>query len=715
MSSQNSARQRLVDEIDKKTKLISSNDLLHQLVEHQKESKSEQHDFSALIKALQTIADKPGAITAEQFQSISELRTTSVEHAVGQLQRELVTALGASKINEDKFAAELVEKLTGALHDTIGQPIANGLSRLDSRIAELAEDTVTLEMLTTSLNNQVKQPLTSKLEELVVEHRQTNQGIFAMTEVIGTLTDQNTNHLTQDQLSLALQTEVRNPIVTAIDEAKVHSQQTVDGVSRLEDKLSVLDVLLEVCITQDDLGNALTTHIEKPLVGKLNEIAAENRQTNQGVYAISEELSAISNQNSSLLNEEQLISAMRTELQLPLVSSINETKRHAYNTELGIEKLFSSSESVVEGLDRLSKSRMDEFEHLVKKMGVEIVEPITSELHDTNKAVTQFAAVSDDLNLNVVASIAKLEETTEKVVEFEERTLTKLDDFTESMDRSLNEFAENSTKALTAISGEVKAIVELGSISIEQQTSAFSQMITDSEAMFQRQADTLKVVGQESAGLMSAARQELESGLGDIDSKVLNMSFTVQKELERFRTDYQTNLNQYFNEQTRLLDVSLNEQKSGLNEVIENFKGVFEEEYTKRSSLLNDLDEQYVKLAQAAERVQAMAKSLGLENAEWVGQLQLVNNSIGRQVADLGKAYAQSSAQFSQLAEQMRPEMDDYFKRANRSVEEYFSAFDATSHRIYSRLDRAVDLMSTMIEEVQNEKAQLAEKVELSA
>lgn len=60
----------------------------------------------------------------------------------------------------------------------------------------------------------------------------------------------------------------------------------------------------------------------------------------------------------------------------------------------------------------------------------------------------------------------------------------------------------------------------------------------------------------------------------------------------------------------------------------------------------------------------------------------------------------------------MRPEMDDYFKRANKSVEEYFTAFDATSSRIYGRLDRAVDLMSTVIEEAQHEKAALVVKKE---
>ena len=396
------------------------------------------------------------------------------------------------------------------------------------------------------------------------------------------------------------------------------------------------------------------------------------------------------------MSDSQLREALADVISTPIFSKLEEINIHAASTVAGIEDL--------------SKSRMEEFEHLVEKMGEEVVKPVTNELSDTNKVVSRFADVTDELNQNVVNSVQEMSKATETVVNFEKQTLVKLGDFADSMDRSLNEFADNSTQALSAISDEVKGIVVLGNESIEQQTKSFSAIIADSKSMFDEQANILKRVGMESALLMKSAKHELETGLGDIDTKVKDMSSTVQSELERFREDYQQNLTHYFTEQNRLLDASLNEQKSGLNEVVDNFKAAFEDEYQKRRTLFLELDKQHEQLAEAAERVQSMAKALGLEKASWTSEIQLVQQSIGRQVADLGKSFSEASTQFELVASQMRPEMDDYFKRANQSVEEYFASFDAASSSIYDKLGYVAELMSTVIEEAQQEKASLKEE-----
>ncbi|WP_298444474.1 MotA/TolQ/ExbB proton channel family protein [uncultured Ferrimonas sp.] len=611
-SVQSKSRQKLITEIQKKSKLISGNDLLHQIVEHQKESKSETMDFSSLISAIQGLIDKPSAMTSEEYSAIAQINAVQIDSSIDKLRKELIASLAPLKLDEGVLAQQL------------------GLQ-------------------------------------------------------VGTVLERN----------------VAKPIT--------------DGLSDISHKVSCIDDLVAKTVTRSEIDDSLQRHVSVPITARLHEVVDESRQANQAMYAVSQALEALQQSNANPLTQEQLVVALITQVKQPLVEAIRSVKEDTSQIDSGVDQLTMSSAQVVASLNELSKSRMDEFDYLVKLLGDEVVKPVTVELHDTNRAVTKFASVSDDLNKNVVSSIGKLEETTEKVVEFEQRTLVKLDAFTVSMDRSLNEFATNSTKALSAISEEVKGIVQFGSRSIEQQTQAFSVMIGASESMFQEQAITLKAVGVESAQLMNSARHELESGLGDIDSKVVSMSSTVQRELERFRELYQQKLTFYFTEQNRLLDESLNDQKNGLNEVVDNFRGVFEDEYMKRSSLLSDLDQQFVQLAQAAERVQSMAKAMGLEKADWVSEIQLLNHSIGRQVSDLGKAYAESSAQFTQLATQIRPEMDDYFRRANSSVEQYFSAFDATSSRIYSRLDRAVDLLNTMIEEVQQEKEQLADKAETLA
>ncbi|GAM73606.1 putative membrane protein [Vibrio ishigakensis] len=595
IAAQAKRRNTLLLKMQQSSKLMSGNDLLHQLVEHQKESKSDLLDFSELTSAIQQLVAKPSAMSAAEYQEISSRNSHSLE------------------VSLDKLKSALSHELKSLQQDE--QLLANAISH---------------------------------------------------------------------KFSESLKTEVTAPI----------SQE----LSTITTKVGAIDTLVDKTLTHDQLEESLVRSVTAPTTHKLDEIVTENRQINEAMFSLSNVLESLSQSQASPLTEEQLINALQVELQQPL------------NTRL--DQSNSTAAEIKHGIEELSRSRMEEFEHLVEKMGEEVVEPVTSELSETNKVVSRFADVTDDLTKQVEVSNSEMTKATAELVKFQTDTLGKLDSFAGSLDRSLNEFADSSTKALSEISEEVTGIVKLGNESIEKQTIAFSTIIADSKDMFDEQATTLRSVGDESAKLMSSARQELETGLGDIDSKVSRMSNTVQTELESFRDAYQASLTEYFEEQNRLLDESLNEQKSGLNEVVDNFRGVFEEEYTKRKELLEDLDKQFIQLAEAAERVQSMAKAMGLEKASWASEIQLVQQSIGRQVADLGKAFAESSTQFAAVASQMRPEMDDYFKRANKSVEEYFTAFDATSSRIYGRLDRAVDLMSTVIEEAQHEKAALVVKKE---
>jgi hypothetical protein len=371
-------------------------------------------------------------------------------------------------------------------------------------------------------------------------------------------------------------------------------------------------------------------------------------------------------------------------------------------------EMLTVSNKTVNAVDNLAKARADEFEGLIEKMGEEVVLPITTELANTNKVVKDFAEISNELNQSVTKTVEEMAKATATVENFELHTLEKLNEFAESMDSSLNDFADNSTAALKSITDEIQSIVELGSSSITLQTDAFSKIIQESDAIFKQQSQTMTDVGEKSAALMTTAKQELESGLGDIDSKVSSMSSTIQIELERFREEYKEKLTSYFTEQNNLLDSSLNAQRDGLNDVVDNFKAVFEDDYSKRSNMLNDLNLHHKQMVDVIERVQTMAKAFGLENASWVDTLQLQSQHVSRQVADLGLSFSKASEEFKLLSGQMRPEMDDYFKRANKSVSEYFSSFDATSSRIYSRLDSAVDLMVTVIEEANQEKQELA-------
>ncbi|ANO33142.1 hypothetical protein A6E01_07940 [Vibrio breoganii] len=654
IASQAKSRNEKLLKIQQNSKLVSGSDLLHQLVEHQKDSKNELADFSKLVDALQSLINKPSALTGEQYERFSEQNTRTLEQGISALHKDLISTLLSLKQDEDVLGKSLAQHVGSAIESGVTEPLRQDLSNITSKLSgidTLVDNSITPEVLGESLEAKVTAPTVSALEQVAHESQQINTAMFAMSEVLGTLTQQSAEPLTQAQLVDALQHELQHPLLQKLSAL----QSTSEGITT---KLGGIDTLVENSIAQGVLNT-----------DKLLE---------------------------DQMSDSQLREALADVISTPIFSKLEEINIHSASTVASIEDL--------------SKSRMAEFEHLVEKMGEEVVKPVTNELSDTNKVVSRFADVTDELNQNVVNSVQEMSKATETVVNFEKQTLVKLGDFADSMDRSLNEFADNSTQALSAISEEVKGIVVLGNESIEQQTKSFSAIIADSKSMFDEQANILKRVGMESALLMKSAKHELETGLGDIDTKVKDMSSTVQIELERFREDYQQNLTHYFTEQNRLLDASLNEQKSGLNEVVDNFKAAFEDEYQKRRTLFLELDKQHEQLAEAAERVQSMAKALGLEKASWTSEIQLVQQSIGRQVADLGKSFSEASTQFALVASQMRPEMDDYFKRANQSVEEYFASFDAASSSIYDKLGYVAELMSTVIEEAQQEKASLKEE-----
>ncbi|MEZ8990200.1 hypothetical protein AB4342_12540 [Vibrio breoganii] len=639
IASQAKKREKVLRQIQNNSKLVSGSDLLHQLVEHQKESKNELADFSSLVDSLQSLVNKPSALTSEEYEQVSGQNAKALEQSISTLNKDLISVVSSIKQDEELLGKTLAQHIGAAFETGVTQPLREDLSNITNKLSgldTLVDNHVTPEILENSLETKLTNPVVSAIDQVAQESQQINTAMFAMSEALDSLTRENNEPLTQAQLVDALQQELQQPLLHHLSVLQSSSTNIAQGVSNSNE-------LLKAQLSEPQLRSALAEVVSTPIFTKLEEIN-------------------------------------------------------------------SYSASTVAGIEDLSKSRMDEFEHLVEKMGEEVVKPVTNELSDTNKVVSRFADVTDELNQNVVNSVQEMSKATETVVNFEKQTLVKLGEFANSMDRSLNEFADNSTQALSAISEEVKGIVVLGNESIQQQTESFSTIIAESKSMFDEQANTLKNVGLESASLMMSARQELETGLGDIDNKVLNMSSTVQNELERFREDYQQNLSHYFTEQNRLLDESLNEQKSGLNEVVENFKSAFEDEYQKRRTLFLELDKQHEQLAEAAERVQSMAKAVGLEKANWTSEIQLVQQSIGRQVADLGKSFSEASTQFALVASQMRPEMDDYFKRANKSVEDYFASFDAASSGIYDKLGYVAELMSTVIEEAQQEKAKLKEE-----
>ena len=397
--------------------------------------------------------------------------------------------------------------------------------------------------------------------------------------------------------------------------------------------------------------------------------------------------------------------------------------------------------------DIKEQSQKELVELMIGEMKVHLIEPVSIELQKTSEAVANSNDLSTQLNRNIERVVTSTSETVASIDEFQKETMVKLQEFAESLKTILSSFKDDTQGAMSTIATEVQSLLDGASTGLAEQRDAFEQsavrassafegiktsmdsalderqskekvlfdgvesrinmLIEGSSDAFKQQTTVLENVGEQASKLMTSAKEELQAGLGDIDEKVKSMSTTVQSELETFREQYQQNLTSYFEQQNNLLEGSLSKQRDGLNDVVENFRKVFESEYQARHNLLQELTAQYQKLEASAQTVERVAKAIGLNEASKMAELQnaaqsmsreislfqkehvAASEELGKQIANLKKEYATASSTFVDVTENLPKAMDDYFSRANSSIETFFKDFDQSASSIHNKLSQA--------------------------
>lgn len=384
--------------------------------------------------------------------------------------------------------------------------------------------------------------------------------------------------------------------------------------------------------------------------------------------------------------------------------------------------------------------------NLISTIKEELISPVTEELSKTTAAVNATTQVSEKLNENVAQVLSEVARTVETIDSFNQSTMQQLQAFAQQLSTVLTGFKDDTQSTMHAITTKVEDVLNISIQGMEAQRTAFDgsaeratqafegmgdkleealnlraqsesalfgemetriqALLHSTSANFDRQTDILEKTGQEAGQLMQSAREELERGLGDIDTKVLSMSKTVQSELESFRTQYQENMTNFFNDQNNLLEDTLGKQRNNLVEVVDRFKQVFEEEYQTRHNLLQELTAQHEHLQKSANTIQQLAKAIGLTETATMSQLQDVANTIGRHVGDLKKEYIQASSAFKEVTEGLPKAMEKYFTHANQSTELFFQNFDEASSKIHNRLAQAADfLVDARLQDMSYDKA----------
>lgn len=209
------------------------------------------------------------------------------------------------------------------------------------------------------------------------------------------------------------------------------------------------------------------------------------------------------------------------------------------------------------------------WERLEEQLTEGILEPLAQQvqqqkqlLHDTHLALQ---GVSESFSEQVEPAIMTLTQEIAGMNRVQEETNRSLLAVCDRLDETLNQVQEYSQTALERSFQMQRSLLD----DVQQRTEA---ILEQSQGSFASQAQVLQAVGEETVATMTQARSQLVASLDTIDRLIQDSRQTVERELERFRLDYQDALDSYFSQQNELLKYTLVKQRQGLETVVDSWR-----------------------------------------------------------------------------------------------------------------------------------------------
>jgi hypothetical protein len=383
--------------------------------------------------------------------------------------------------------------------------------------------------------------------------------------------------------------------------------------------------------------------------------------------------------------------------------AVSQTVEHSISPHLA-----QVGESIKELREIKEQSAKDVVDLIVQSLRDEVIEPFAQHATGFAKKADQMTSVFDRSSASVESLVHEmhglmsgLDETTKSLNQFQLDTLTRLEKFADSLRAILSQFKDDTEGALKQVAVEIQSALDNSIKGMESQRSAFEQSAQNAAAAFAEQNESLKGIGRESSVLMQEAKDNLLDGLSNIDDKVKSMSLVTQQELERFRLEYQKNLQEFFDMQANLLESTLGQQREGLAGVVEDFRVAFKEENELRKQQYLAIDQQYSQLKDGVALVEELIEAVGMNKAGAFSQLEDASKAISAQVGKLRQSYEEAAVRFNKITEQMPEAMADYFERANTSHVRFFDNFDEAAAKVHGKLADAANLLVTAMQQIE--------------
>ncbi|QFQ80818.1 hypothetical protein [Vibrio harveyi] len=588
-----------------------------------------------------------GEVIAKQISTaLAESIETSMTPMLGEIKQEL----SALKDIKEQSQKELVELLIQEMKSELIAPVAEELSKTSAAVTSSNE-------ITSQLNSNIEQVLTSTSETVDTINEFQKETMLKLQSFADSLKGILASFKEDTQGAMtSIASEVNTMLNNAsqgMNSQRVAFEQSADkAASAFEGMKNSLEVALdERQRAEKDLFENVT--------GRINSL-------------LSEVSTSFESQTSVLTQTGETASHMMTQAQKDFEMSVQQRRDEESKMFVEVESRLSN---LVENAAKGIENQQSAFEQSADKAS----SAFEGMKHSLEAALDERQSAEKILFENVTGRINGL--------------LSEISTSFENQTSVLAQTGETASNLMNQAQKDFEVSVQMRrdeeSHLFGEMESRITGLVQNSQAIFQEQAEAIKLVGDEASSVMQSAKSELQQGLGDIDSKVKSMSETVQRELEAFRLQYQENLTRYFEQQNDLLEDSLSKQRNGLNDVVDNFRNVFESEYKARHNLLQELTAQYEKLEASAGTLERVAKAIGLNEASKMAELQDAAHTMSREIALLKKEYAKASATFTDITENLPKAMDEYFTRANESFETFFNDFDQSASTIHNKLSQA--------------------------
>ncbi|EDL69248.1 hypothetical protein [Vibrio campbellii] len=588
-----------------------------------------------------------GEVIAKQISTaLAESIETSMTPMLGEIKQEL----SALKDIKEQSQKELVELLIQEMKSELIAPVVEELSKTSAAVTSSNE-------ITSQLNSNIERVVTSTSETVDTINEFQKETMLKLQSFAESLKGILASFKEDTQGAMtSIASEVNTMLNNAsqgMDSQRVAFEQSADkAASAFEGMKNSLEAAL-------DERQSAEKDLFENVTGRINDL-------------LSDISASFESQTSVLAQTGETASQMMTQAQKDFEMSVQQRREEESKMFVEVESRLSN---LVENAAKGIENQQSAFEQSADKAS----SAFEGMKHSLEAALDERQSAEKVLFENVTGRINGL--------------LSEISTSFENQTSVLTQTGETASNLMNQAQKDFEVSVQMRrdeeSHLFGEMESRINGLVQNSQAIFQEQAEAIKLVGDEASSVMQSAKSELQQGLGDIDSKVKSMSETVQRELEAFRLQYQENLTRYFEQQNDLLEDSLSKQRNGLNDVVDNFRNVFESEYKARHNLLQELTAQYEKLEASAGTLERVAKAIGLNEASKMAELQDAAHTMSREIALLKKEYAKASATFTDITENLPKAMDEYFTRANESFETFFNDFDQSASTIHNKLSQA--------------------------